>query len=313
LISSGGETFHFGPQGETRVITDWSGAVTNSCLYTAYGVPVATTANWWPAFGFGGQFGYWTDNNSRQYYGPTGLILCGARWYSPKQGRWLSRDPIGYSGGSNLYAYCQSNPIGLVDPSGLQGGHHYVVGPIRNLTGLSNAAKRVFNATVGSTEPVHGWSVEHVRYNDRVARIWDVFLRRRSIKNIGTITEAQAQEFISWIRNSKHPDIVDFLAREERMAAETAARRAAVAAENACTESASIGSKAARATGLLLIVAPYAYYEGKLQAMAESGVKRDHRLLIQSDRQMLDWKDEERQDEEKLLRGIFVGRYKGRK
>jgi len=41
-----------------------------------------------------------------------GLILCGQRWYSPAYGRWLSRDPAGYAGGADLYAYCGDNPIG---------------------------------------------------------------------------------------------------------------------------------------------------------------------------------------------------------
>ena len=37
-------------------------------------------------------------------------------------GRWLTRDPISYDGGENLYAYCGNNPVGMFDPSGLDGG-----------------------------------------------------------------------------------------------------------------------------------------------------------------------------------------------
>ena len=46
------------------------------------------------------------------------MILCGARWYNASMGRWVSRDPIGYGGGPNLYEYCGSDPINFVDTSG---------------------------------------------------------------------------------------------------------------------------------------------------------------------------------------------------
>jgi len=37
-------------------------------------------------------------------------------------GRFITRDPIGYAGGINLYAYCQDNPVDNIDPLGLDGG-----------------------------------------------------------------------------------------------------------------------------------------------------------------------------------------------
>ncbi|MGE0493901.1 MAG: RHS repeat-associated core domain-containing protein [Vulcanimicrobiota bacterium] len=37
----------------------------------------------------------------------------------PTLGRFLVRDPIGYSGGMNLYANCGNNPLNCTDPSGL--------------------------------------------------------------------------------------------------------------------------------------------------------------------------------------------------
>jgi RHS repeat-associated protein len=48
------------------------------------------------------------------------LSYHGARYYVTWLGRWASCDPIGLAGGSNLYAYCLGNCIGLDDPVGTQ-------------------------------------------------------------------------------------------------------------------------------------------------------------------------------------------------
>lgn len=40
--------------------------------------------------------------------------------YSPTIGRFLERDPIGYDDGMNPYEFVGSNPIGFVDPYGLE-------------------------------------------------------------------------------------------------------------------------------------------------------------------------------------------------
>ncbi len=47
------------------------------------------------------------------------FMHTGARYYDPSTGRFLQRDPIGISGGLNVYAYCGNNPVIRIDPSGL--------------------------------------------------------------------------------------------------------------------------------------------------------------------------------------------------
>ena len=41
------------------------------------------------------------------------------RWYDSRTGRFTQEDPIGYAGGSNLYAYAGNNPASYTDPFGL--------------------------------------------------------------------------------------------------------------------------------------------------------------------------------------------------
>lgn len=51
-------------------------------------------------------------------------VLCTAvfGWYNPQTGRFLSRDPIGEEGGSNLYGFVANNPVNEYDPLGLSKG-----------------------------------------------------------------------------------------------------------------------------------------------------------------------------------------------
>ncbi len=55
----------------------------------------------------------------REYDPQTGLYYYRARYYDPVEGRFISKDPIGYTGGINVFAYVQNNPVNRTDPAGL--------------------------------------------------------------------------------------------------------------------------------------------------------------------------------------------------
>lgn len=104
--------FAYGPQGETRQLTNGVGAIVDTYSYSAYGVSSAATNNNPNHFRYGGKFGYYSD-------GLAGLMLCGARWYNPFLTRWMSRDPLGFQGGANNYLYVSQRPTVLKDADGL--------------------------------------------------------------------------------------------------------------------------------------------------------------------------------------------------
>ena len=108
----GASTFYaFDERGNAAQRLDDSGGILGTYLFDAFGDRTGTDGSDDPYAGFGGQWGYYTDAE-------TGLILCTHRYYDPAQGRFLTRDPIGYDGGVNLYGYTANNPISRVDPNG---------------------------------------------------------------------------------------------------------------------------------------------------------------------------------------------------
>ena len=102
----------FDALGNARYLLDPNGNLLTTAAYTAYGTPIGTPLPSTP-FGWQGQAGCYTDAE-------TVLVFMQARYYAPGLGRFVSRDPIGFAGGINLYAYCYGDPVNYADPDGTE-------------------------------------------------------------------------------------------------------------------------------------------------------------------------------------------------
>ena len=79
-------------------------------------------------------------------------MLCTNRYYDPQQGRFLTRDLIGYAGGVNLYGYTANNPVNETDASGLMPTAERGCKEAANVNaGIKYACKRVNAASTTST------------------------------------------------------------------------------------------------------------------------------------------------------------------
>ena len=90
------------------VVNATTGTVAQALEYDEFGNVARDTVPGFQPFGFAGGL----------YDADTGLVHFGARDYDASVGRWVNKDPIGFEGGTNLYAYCEGDPINFADPTG---------------------------------------------------------------------------------------------------------------------------------------------------------------------------------------------------
>jgi RHS repeat-associated protein len=105
---------HLNRLGNVMALTDSVGTPTVKYAYQPYGFTYRETV---PPGG--------TDSNLFTFVGGLGvqdegggLFYMKNRFYDANTGRFLQRDPIGFEGGINLYAYANGNPLSYIDPNG---------------------------------------------------------------------------------------------------------------------------------------------------------------------------------------------------
>jgi RHS repeat-associated protein len=96
--------------GSVRLVVDTStGAIVQRLDYDEFGQIVQDTTPGFQPFGFAGGL----------YDPDTKLTRFGARDYDAFAGRWTTKDPIGFGGGSNTFGYAANDPVNWIDATGL--------------------------------------------------------------------------------------------------------------------------------------------------------------------------------------------------
>jgi RHS repeat-associated protein len=94
--------------GSITSLTDPTGAVAQGYTYDSFGNQTNSTGTLRNYFRY----------TAREFDTETTLYFYRARYYDPSPGRFVSEDPISFSGGINFYSYAFNNPVGLKDPMG---------------------------------------------------------------------------------------------------------------------------------------------------------------------------------------------------
>jgi len=104
--------YHADGLGNIVAITDANMQVVQRYSYESFGRVKASDRSFKNIYTYTG----------REWDSEIGLHYYRARYYDPMGGRFISKDPIGFSGGDvNLYGYVGNSPVVWVDPYGLSG------------------------------------------------------------------------------------------------------------------------------------------------------------------------------------------------
>jgi RHS repeat-associated protein len=100
--------------GTPQELTDSQGNMAWTAQYKAWGQVTEQRSEWAQQHGVMNPIRFQGQYHDHE----TGLHYNRHRYYDPGVGRFISKDPISYEGGINIYQYAP-NPMGWVDPLGL--------------------------------------------------------------------------------------------------------------------------------------------------------------------------------------------------
>jgi RHS repeat-associated protein len=112
IMEKNSQTFYYHADGLGSIteLTNQSGTIVQRYTYSSFGkLESQSDANFSQPFTF----------TSREFDAESGFHYYRRRYYDSTTGRFISEDPNGFAAGINFYSYAAGNPVGRVDPYGL--------------------------------------------------------------------------------------------------------------------------------------------------------------------------------------------------
>lgn len=133
--------------------------------------------------------------------------------YNPTTGRFLQRDPIGYSDGMNLYEYVNSSPIVYVDTHGEKISHTACESAVRNAKHNNKKGKKILAALKKNKCPIPKISCKKCCKKDRGGsfspKTKNITICENLINSSQSVIEAVVHELIHAWDDCKKADWTD--------------------------------------------------------------------------------------------------------
>jgi RHS repeat-associated protein len=158
--------------------------------YDEFGVVLEDTNPGFQPFGYAGGF----------YDSDTGLVRFGARDYEAGVGKWLAKDPIGFSGGGNFFDYVNSDPINFVDITGLNAECAHLASDIeREKTAIKNIEQAIGEWQSGDTISKYGLRVDATPDGYRSAGFYE-----SSVGYQDAVNALESDEWVNFYSQSRN-------------------------------------------------------------------------------------------------------------
>jgi RHS repeat-associated protein len=187
-------------------LSSTAGALAQTYSFDSFGNQTAASGSITNSFRYTG----------REFDTESSLYYMRARYFDPATGRFIGEDPIQFGAGPNFYAYVGNNPIGRIDPLGLD--------RLKNLSDFSAGAGSVLsfgltdlvNDATGASSVVDKCSLSHKlgtaresRYRPRLAVPQERKQRRRMLAARGL--SFRTGYLIEWVVRGRSSTVTTFL------------------------------------------------------------------------------------------------------